>query len=431
MKSYLARFIALMFAALTMTGCGSAASAPSATMVPRPAATVVPSPQPGQATATQSAPTESSTAPVPTRAPGTPVSSVDLATVQLAIAPVAEGFERPTHVTHAGDDSGRLFVVEQAGVIWVLRDGQRLQAPLLDIRSIVGSEGNEQGLLSVAFHPDFAANGRFFVNYTDRGGSTVVAEYAATGDSADPQSARVLLTIPQPAANHNGGLLKFGPDGMLYIGMGDGGRAGDPWGNGQNPQELLGKLLRIDVDGGEPYAVPADNPFVQQQNGRVEIWAWGLRNPWRFSFDRLTGDLYIADVGQNAFEEVHFQAAGAGGGANYGWNTFEGNSCFSGSNCNAEGFVAPVAVYAHSEGGCSITGGYVYRGTAFPNLNGLYIYSDYCTGNVWALRGDATGWQNRLVTRFSINPSSFGEDEAGELYVVDGEGGVVYRVVEG
>jgi glucose/arabinose dehydrogenase len=359
------------------------------------------------------------------------VSSIDLANLRIALTPLAEGFERPTQVTHAGDASNRLFVVEQAGVIWVLRDGQRVQTPMLDIREIVGSQGNEQGLLSVAFHPEFAQNGRLFVNYTDRNGHTVVAEYMASDDMADPRSARVLLNIAQPAANHNGGLLKFGPDGMLYIGMGDGGRAGDPWGNGQNPEALLGKLLRIDVDSGKPYAVPADNPFVQAQGARAEIWAWGLRNPWRFSFDRLTGDLYIADVGQNAFEEVHFQAAGSAGGANYGWNVFEGNSCFNSNNCDSEGFVPPVAVYAHSEGGCSITGGYVYRGAAFPNLSGLYIYSDYCTGNVWVLRGDDAGWQNRLVTQFRINPTSFGEDEVGELYVVDGNGGVVYRVVEG
>jgi glucose/arabinose dehydrogenase len=337
-------------------------------------------------------------------------------------------------VTGAGDGSGTLFVTEQAGRIWVIRDGARLAQPFLDIEELVGSEGNEQGLLSVAFHPLFAENGRFFVNYTDRNGDTVVAAYTRSAESpdlADPASAAVLLTVPQPAPNHNGGLMKFGPDQYLYIGLGDGGRAGDPWGNAQNLDTLLGKLLRIDVDGGAPYAVPADNPFVGQDGARPEIWAYGLRNPWRFSFDRASGDLYIGDVGQNEFEEVHFQPYASPGGENYGWDIMEGTACYDAESCEQAGLEQPVAVYSHSgdEGGCSITGGYVYRGAAFPRLAGVYLYADYCSGNLWGMAGGPGAWQSALLATLDIRATSFGEDDAGELFVADREGGGIYRVV--
>jgi len=353
--------------------------------------------------------------------------------MSFRLEPVAEGFSKPTHVTSAGDGSGRLFVVEQAGRIWALRDGAPLPEPFLDIIPLVGSNGNERGLLSVAFHPRFAENGQLFVGYTARNGDNTVARYNRSDnpDRVDAASGTVLLAVPDPAPNHNGGLVKFGPDGYLYIGMGDGGGGGDPFGNGQNLDALLGKLLRIDVDGDAPYAVPADNPFVGQDGARPEIWAYGLRNPWRFAFDRATGDLFVADVGQNAYEEVHFQPAASAGGENYGWNTMEGATCYNAERCEQDGLQLPVAVYPHGgdAGGCSITGGYVYRGAQFPQLAGTYLYTDYCSGNLWALRQADGAWQSELVGRLAISASSFGEDEAGELYLTDGDGGGLYRLV--
>lgn len=374
-------------------------------------------------------------APSPTPTPEAPASRtdpVDLSTLGFALAPIADGFERPTHITHANDNSGRLFVVEQAGLIWSIRDGQRAPQPFLDIRDRVESSGNEQGLLSVAFHPRFAENRQFFVNYTNRDGDTVVARYRASadGDSADVDSAKTLLTIDQPAANHNGGMIAFGPDGYLYIGMGDGGRADDPWDNAQNRSVLLGKLLRIVVDDASPYAIPANNPFVEQTDSRSEIWAYGLRNPWRFSFDRATGDLYIADVGQNRYEEIHVQSATSNGGENYGWNIMEGDACFNpSSNCNRDDLEMPVAVYSHAAGGCSITGGHVYRGGAFPSINGVYFYADYCSGYIWALRHIDGKWENVRVMETRMNITSFGEDEAGEIYLVDQASGAAYQLV--
>jgi glucose/arabinose dehydrogenase len=333
-------------------------------------------------------------------------------------------------MTHAGDDSGRLFVVEKRGRIVALRDGQPAAQPFLDITDRVGSSSNEQGLLSAAFHPQFAQNGRLFVNYTDRNGDTVISRFQADGDSADPSSEAVLLEIDQPYPNHNGGLALFGPDGYLYIGMGDGGSGGDPQGHGQNRMSLLGKLLRLDVDSGDPYAIPPDNPWASGEEARPEIWAYGLRNPWRFSFDRATKDLYIADVGQGTYEEISFQPAGSSGGQNYGWNVVEGPECFRGNNCDPSMFVGPVAWYGR-EGGCSITGGYVYRGAAFPRLQGLYIYGDYCSGRLWALSQPAPDqWEQRELLRSNLRISSFGEDQAGELYLTDLSGGL-YQVVEG
>ncbi|MBX0330643.1 PQQ-dependent sugar dehydrogenase [Oscillochloris sp. ZM17-4] len=368
---------------------------------------------------------------------GSGAPPVDLGELSVRLEQVAGGFSKPTFITGAGDGSGRLFVVEQLGRVWVVRDGARLGQPFLDISGLVGSSGSEQGLLSVAFHPRYAENGLFFVDYTDRRGGTVLARYrvSADADLADPASAEVLLQVDQPAANHNGGQLAFGPDGYLYVGLGDGGGGGDTYGNGQNLGTLLGTILRLDVDGGgdqgRPYGVPADNPFVGRGDARPEIWAWGLRNPWRFGFDRGTGDLYIADVGQNAVEEVSVQPAGSAGGENYGWNTMEGDTCYTAQGCDQAGLTLPATTYLHSsaEGGCSITGGYVYRGAALPRAAGLYLYSDYCTGNLWALRRQGAGWENRLIGRLGVSPSSFGEDDAGELYVADHAGGVIYRLV--
>ncbi len=351
---------------------------------------------------------------------------------QVRLVEAAGGFTRPLYATHAGDGSDRLFVVEQTGRIWIVQDGARVPEPFLDLSNVVTDVGqgySEQGLLGLAFHPDYADNGRFFVNYTDRRGNTAIAEYRVSADDpdrADPGSGQILLTAEQPYPNHNGGQIAFGPDGYLYIGLGDGGSGGDPQGNAQNTWTLLGKILRLDVNGDEaPYLTPPDNPFTSGL-GAGEIWAYGLRNPWRFSFDRATGDLYIADVGQDVMEEVNFQPADASGGQNYGWNRREGIYSYEGG-ADSPRYVTPVATYEHNQG-CSITGGYVYRGEALPDLQGVYFYGDWCSGNVWALwRNEAGEWQNSLFwpnTGHAI--SSFGEDEIGELYLVD-YGGGIYR----
>ncbi len=344
---------------------------------------------------------------------------------------VVAGLQDPTHVTHAGDGSGRLFVVEKPGTIRIVRDGALVENPFLDISALVGSDGSEQGLLSVAFHPRYRENGRFFVNYTDQAGDSVIARYTVSSepDVADPASAMTVLTIDQPAANHNGGQNAFGPDGYLYIGMGDGGGAGDRFENAQNPGTLLGKMLRIDVDSAEPYAIPPDNPFVGQEGTRPEIWALGLRNPWRFSFDRQTGDMYIGDVGQNAKEELHFQPANSQGGENYGWNTMEASDCYDPpSGCDETGLVLPIAEHTHDQG-CSITGGFRYRGQDVPQFGDAYLFGDYCSGNIWALAQDDGGtWTKTALLEHDSGLSSFGEDEQGELYMVNLGDGVLYRL---
>ncbi len=357
------------------------------------------------------------------------VSVAPWATIRLE--KVAGDFQQLTYLTHAGDGSGRMFVVEKPGRVWILQDGKRLPQPFLDITDRVRSRESERGLLSIAFHPSYEDNGRFFVNYTDQKGNTVVAEYRVSSDPnrADPNSERVLLYIEQPAANHNGGQLQFGPDGYLYIGMGDGGSAGDPWGNAQNLGVLLGKMLRIDVDGGDPYGVPSDNPFVGQEGARPEIWAYGLRNPWRFSFDRQTGDLYIADVGQNKWEEVDVALAPDPGGQNYGWDIMEGFHCFEPpEGCDPTGLTPPVVEYGHDKG-CSITGGYVYRGPTYTDIQGTYFFSDFCTGTIWGLRRRADGWEWAEFLSTGLNVSTFGEDEIGEMYVLDYAGGGIYHLV--
>lgn len=415
------KILLLLLLALLLSSCGSLGQTTTPTLA---LATLAP---PTALVATPSA-TSEATAPLPTP---TEVLTPSLTDLSLQIELFADGFSLPTQVTHAGDE--RLFVVEQDGRIWVLRDAVREPEPFLDIVALVGSAANEQGLLSVAFHPRFAELGWFFVNYTDLQGNTVVARYQVDPNDperADPRSALVLLQIEQPASNHNGGLLKFGPDGYLYVGTGDGGRAGDPWDNAQNLSNLLGKLLRIDVDGAEPYEVPSANPFVGQDEARPEIWAYGLRNPWRFAFDRATGDLFIADVGQNAQEEVNFQPASSRGGENYGWRIMEGTACYEPAACDAAGLELPVAHYLHrsAEGGCSITGGYVYRGMRYPALQGAYLYTDYCSGYLWVLRADGEGWQNRVAGRTTLQATSFGEDVHGELYLVDRAGGI-YRLL--
>ncbi len=338
---------------------------------------------------------------------------------------VASGLDGPLLVTAPAGDS-RVFIVEQPGRIRVLRDDSLLPAPFLDITAKVGS-GGERGLLGLAFHPDYASNGLFFVDYTDRDGDTRVERYHAepSGDVADPASAHLILSVPQPYANHNGGLVVFGPDGKLYVGLGDGGSGGDPQRNGQNPHTLLGSILRLDVDGGDPYAIPPDNPFADGQGGRPEIWAYGLRNPWRFSFDRPSGLIYVADVGQNAWEEIDVAPADRGG-LDYGWNIMEGTHCYGASTCDRSGLVLPVLEYGHDEG-CSITGGHVYRGSNVPDLVGWYVYADYCSGWIRALRYADGAVQERRPLDTGIGPvSSFGVDARGELYVTSGNGSV-YR----
>jgi glucose/arabinose dehydrogenase len=325
-------------------------------------------------------------------------------------------------VQHAGDGSGRLFVVEQPGRIRIVENGQLLETPFLDITDRVNDGGNEQGLLGLAFHPNYEQNGFFYVNYTRGGGDTVIARFQVTGNPnlADPNSSTQLLEIEQPFPNHNGGVLAFGPDGYLYIGSGDGGSAGDPFGNGQSLNTLLGKVLRIDVDNGDPYAIPPDNPFGN------EIWAYGLRNPWRMSFDSATGDLWIGDVGQGTWEEIDLYPFGAPGGLNFGWVIFEGSHPYGGSN--ATGLTMPVSEYNHTEGGCSVTGGYVYRG-AMSEWQGIYLYGDYCTGFIWGLIPFGDGWQAQRLYASGLSISSFGVDETNELYVAD-LGGAVYRLTQ-
>lgn len=343
---------------------------------------------------------------------------------------VVSGLENPIDLVNAGDGSGRLFVIEQQGFIRIIENGQLLETPFLEITDRTRA-GGERGLLGLAFHPDYESNGLFYVNFTDQQGDTVVAQYSVSADPnvADSSSEQVLLTIEQPEGNHNGGDLAFGPDGYLYIATGDGGGGGDRHGeigNGQDLTTLLGKLLRIDAGQGS-YTVPNSNPFVDNPDAEDEIWAYGLRNPWRFSFDRDTGDLYMGDVGQNAYEEINFQVAASEGGENYGWRITEGFHCFNPrDNCDETGLTEPVLEYAHDLGS-SVTGGYVYRGAALPELVGTYLYGDFGSGRVWQAKQENGGWTNDLLMDTGFNISSFGEDEAGELYLVD-IGGSVHRL---
>ena len=342
---------------------------------------------------------------------------------------IVSGLSAPVGITNAGDGSGRLFILEQAGVIRILKNDTLVPTPFLDIRDRVGSNGSEQGLLGLAFHPRYTENGYFYINYTDLNGNTVIARFSVSTDDpdrADPASETRLLAVRQPYPNHNGGMLAFGADGFLYLGLGDGGSAGDPQGNGQSLNTLLGKILRIDVDGGSPYAIPPSNPFVNQGAKKPEIWAYGLRNPWRFSFDRQTGDLYIGDVGQNLWEEIDYLPAGSPGGTNFGWNYFEGLHPYD-NRVPPAGLstLQPVAEYSHNQG-CSVTGGVVYRGSSLPEWQGVYLYADYCSGNVWGLLRDTQGnWGNALLYENTGRITSFGEDEQGEVYMADHTGIIV------
>lgn len=395
-------FLVLSVAACNGTGT-STPPPPSSTLTVAPPTTISDTPVPSQISST------------PTSASTTTFPDPNAYTWQMIIS----GLQRPVDLQT--DGSGRLFVLEKPGRIRIIENDQLIETPFLDISDRVGSGGNEQGLLGLAFHPQYAQNGRFFVNYTDKNGDTVLARFQVSSDPnvADPNSEVKILGVDQPFANHNGGGLVFGPDSYLYAGLGDGGSQGDPFGNAQNTGVLLGKILRLDVDSAEPYAVPADNPFGN------EVWAYGLRNPWRFSFDKSTNDLYIADVGQNTWEEIDFLPAGSPGGTNFGWNFREGAHDYKGGG--PAGMVEPVAEYSHSEGGCSVTGGYVYRGS-LPEWHGIYLYADYCKGLIWGLIQSDGGWQSQPLFDLDVTITSFGQDSSGELYILS-DSGSIFRLV--
>ena len=370
--------------------------------------------------------------------PGTaaPQDGWDLAGYGIDFEEVATGLSNPLWITSPPDDP-RLFVLEQTGAVRIIQDGALLPDPFLDIGDRITTEGSEQGLLGLAFHPDYATNGAFYVYYTDTDGTVVVSRFSATDDPnvADPTSEVTQLTQEEPYPNHNGGAILFGPDGYLYLGLGDGGSAGDPQGNGQDLGTWLGKLLRIDpdpaaADGDEQYAVPADNPFVDTAGALPEIWAYGLRNPWRVSFDTATGDLWVADVGQNEWEEVNHVAADSTGGENYGWSIREGAHCFEAETCDTAGLTDPVAEYDHSQG-VSVTGGYVYHGTAIPDLDGTYLYADFGTGLLWGAQpADDGTYAVSTPIETGFNVSSFGQGSDGEVYMAlfGRDGGSIVRL---
>jgi glucose/arabinose dehydrogenase len=415
------RTTALASLSIVLAAC--AAPSPTTSVTPSAAASTAP----GSASA--------SARPEPT---ASPPAVLPTGPDRLRLERVANGLVDPIGITSANDGSGRLFVNERGGRIRIIGPDGNLRAGAFADLGHRLTAGGERGLLGVAFHPDFATNRRLFVHYSRAGdGATVVSELRASADLAiaDPASERVLLTVAQPFSNHNGGQLAFGPDGYLYIGLGDGGSGGDPLGNGQNRNVLLGKILRIDVDaapqGRRAYALPADNPFGPQGTdpsaGLPEVWAFGLRNPWRFSFDASSGDLFIGDVGQGSWEEIDRQAADSRGGENYGWNAVEGRHCYQ-PGCEAGRYVGPVAEYGHDLG-CSVTGGYVYRGAAQPTLQGVYVFADYCSGILFTLQADLRTSEPKRVLDSGLSVSSFGTDEDGELYLADIEGGAIYRVL--
>ncbi len=347
------------------------------------------------------------------------------------LSPLVTGLTTPVGLTHAGDD--RLFVTQQNGWIRIIKDGEILSPPFLNISSLI-STGGERGLLGLAFHPDYTDNGYFYVNYTASGnGATRISRFSVSNDNpniADASSEQIILSIPQPYSNHNGGHIEFGSDGFLYIGMGDGGSGGDPQNFSQNNMSLLGKMLRIDVNTAQGYLIPPDNPFADDDFTSDEIWAFGLRNPWKFSFDRETGDMWIGDVGQNNWEEVNFQPAASTGGENYGWRCYEGNVAYNLSGCGPqEQYTFPVHVYPNQPGtGCSVTGGVVYRGERFPALYGTYFYADFCSNLVWGLSDNGEGgWINTSFGNLGASSiAAFGEDACGEVYIVGRSPGVVY-----
>ncbi|HXK34884.1 MAG TPA: PQQ-dependent sugar dehydrogenase [Dehalococcoidia bacterium] len=353
----------------------------------------------------------------------TPASAVDLVSLQ----PLASGLTQPTSIAHAGD--ARLFITQKNGVVRVWDGSTLLPLPFLNISGIISTD-NEDGLLSIAFHPDYASNGRFFIDYVNAAGDIVIAEYAVSGDPnvADPLSGTPVLTIThQPANSHNGGQIAFGPDGYLYISVGDGSL--NQGAQAQDTTNAFGTILRIDVDGGVPYAVPVDNPFAGPGDpGLDEIWVYGLRNPWRFSFDRLTGDLFIGDVGEQVTEEVDLVPASSTGGENFGWPITEGSNCFNPPvGCDTSGLTSPIIEYGHGNGDCSVTGGYRYRG-AQPYFYGKYIYADFCSGRIWAATEGTGDWTSQLLVDPAFLIATMGEGADGELYVGGFSTGTLYRI---
>jgi len=362
--------------------------------------------------------------------------------VQLTTIRVASGFSEPLYLTSPAGDTARLFVVEQnTARIRIIKNGTVLPTPFLDIGP-KASSGGERGLLGLAFHPNYASNGFFYINYTDNDGNTVIARYRVSGnpDVADASSETVLMNVTKPFANHNGGMMAFSPnDDFLYIGMGDGGDANDPGNRAQDGGVVFGKILRMNVGNGAVFTPAPGNPFSNNPSFLGSIWALGLRNPWRFSFDRLNGDLYIADVGQNAREEVSWQSGDSSGGQNYGWRCMEGKICtgLSGCTCNSPALTIPIHDYTHAGGNCSITGGYVYRGAAIPELDGTYFYGDFCTGKIWSFKRSGSGTAQLVDRTAELRPqaggtinniTSFGEDDRGEIYIVDRDG-EIYKIV--
>lgn len=364
--------------------------------------------------------------PVPTREPETlpPVTAVTL-------TPISDGLSLPVAVTHAGDE--RLFIAEQHGAIRIVQDGELLPQPFLDVRDRLAIDGSERGLLGLAFHPDYQENGRFFIIYTNVDGDTELTQFTVDPDDpnrADPQSGQIVLFVPQPFGNHNGGPLTFAPDGALIVGMGDGGAVGDPYDNAQDPGTLPGSLLRLNVDA-LPYTIPPDNPFVDDRRQRGEVWMIGLRNPWGISFDAATGDLYVVDAGQSGAEEVNFVAAGSPAGVNFGWPIREGYDCYEAETCASAGLLPPIFAYDHSQG-CAIVGGAVYRGQRFPALHGRYFFSDFCAGTIWSLayRGDGE-WERTAVYDAAAPISAFGQDVNGELLALTYRPGALWRIEAG
>ena len=375
---------------------------------------------------------------------------------------IADGYKKPVFITSSPNNAKLLYIVEQAGLIKIINDGKKLSRPFFDINKRVvnpNRPGDERGLLGFAFHPNHTNNGKFYINYMDNDGNTIISEFSTNSElRADHKSERIILKLKQPYGNHNGGDIQFGPDGYLYISIGDGGKAGDPLNAGQDLSSLFGKIIRIDIEQ-KPYGIPKSNPFFGQKDKREEIWAWGLRNVWRFSFDKQTGDKYLADVGQNKWEEVNFEPASSEGGLNYGWRIMEANHCYDPKeNCPTEGLIKPIIEYPNDANhpafafriieelsfsetdveGCSVTGGYVYRGQKIKSMQGQYIFGDYCSGNIWTLKvvnGKAINFKNRTEEinigggEFTTYISSFGQDSDGEIYIIDYNGGI-YKLIE-
>jgi glucose/arabinose dehydrogenase len=414
----------IVLGVVMLAACGTPPTTPAAS-APRSAGPYV------------SAPATASATPRHSPTPSTTLPPVAIDPPPLTLEPVSEGLANPIGVARAPGEW--LLVNEQTGRVVAVQPGNGEQAVVADLRDRVSGDGGERGLLGLVLHPDWPDDARAFVHYSDRDGDTVLAELSGSQDGdappvLDPGSEHILLAVDQPYPNHNGGQLEFGPDGYLWMGLGDGGSGGDPHGNGQNPATLLGDILRLDVSRPGGYTIPEDNPYADGEGGASEVYLTGLRNPWRFSFDQASGALWIADVGQGAYEEIDRLDPAASPGANLGWNVMEGTACFAVPDCSAEGLILPLAQYAHDLG-CSVTGGYVYRGAAVDGLSGWYLYSDYCSGLLFGTPSDAVAPADgsalapRILLETGQNISSFGVDEAGELYVTDISGGVLSRIV--